>query len=114
MVCIAPGDQEGVLTHFARLALAATGVGQVAVGRPRQGAVGIGHSYEEALNALDVAQRMGLDDPLLRAADLLVFPVLARDRQALVDRCSTRSACTSTPAAWLPPRPGTCRSACAR
>ncbi|MFF1318552.1 PucR family transcriptional regulator [Streptomyces chartreusis] len=35
--------------------------------------------------ALDVAQRMGFDDPLLRAADLLVFPVLARDRQALVD-----------------------------
>lgn len=47
--------------------------------------MGIGHSYEEALNALDVAQRMGFDDPLLRAADLLVFPVLARDRQALMD-----------------------------
>ncbi|MFB8245269.1 PucR family transcriptional regulator [Streptomyces sp. NPDC055952] len=85
MVCIAPGDQEGVLTHFARLVHAATGAGQVALGRPRKGAVGIGHSYEEALNALDVAQRMGFDDPLLRAADLLVFPVLARDRQALVD-----------------------------
>lgn len=28
---------------------------------------------------------MGFDEPLLRAADLLVFPVLARDRQALVD-----------------------------
>ncbi|WP_406419708.1 PucR family transcriptional regulator [Streptomyces sp. NBC_01614] len=89
MVCIAPGDQDDVLAHFARLAHAATGVGQVAVGRPRQGAVGIGHSYEEALNALDVAQRMGLDDPLLRAADLLVFPVLARDRQALVDLVHT-------------------------
>lgn len=38
----------------------------------------------KALNALDVAQRMGIDDPLLHAADLLVFPVLARDRQALV------------------------------
>jgi DNA-binding PucR family transcriptional regulator len=85
MVCIAPGDQDDVLTHFAKLVHAVTGAGQVALGRPRQGAVGIGHSYEEALNALDVAQRMGFDDPLLRAADLLVFPVLARDRQALVD-----------------------------
>lgn len=85
MVCIAPGDQDEVLTHFAKLVYAATGDSQVAVGRPREGAVGIGHSYEEALNALDVAQRMGLDDPVLRAADLLVFPVLARDRQALVD-----------------------------
>ncbi|MEU6304968.1 PucR family transcriptional regulator [Streptomyces chartreusis] len=85
MVCIAPGDQAEVLTYFAKQAHAATEGGQVAIGRPRSGAVGIGHSYEEALNALDVAQRMGFDDPLLHAADLLIFPVLARDRQALVD-----------------------------
>jgi sugar diacid utilization regulator len=85
MVCIAPGDQEDVLTYFAKQAFAATGRMQVAIGRPRPGTIGIGHSYEEALNALDVAQRMGLDEPLLRAADMLVFPVLARDRQALMD-----------------------------
>ncbi|MFJ3670520.1 PucR family transcriptional regulator [Streptomyces sp. NPDC090106] len=85
MVCIAPGDQSDVLTHFAKRAHAATDGGQVAIGRPREGVVGIGHSYEEALNALDVAQRMGYDDPVLHAVDLLVFPVLARDRQALVD-----------------------------
>jgi sugar diacid utilization regulator len=85
MLCIAPGDQADVLTYFAKQAHAATDGGQVAIGRSRPGAIGIGHSYEEALNALDVAQRMGFDDPLLRAADLLVFPVLARDRQALMD-----------------------------
>lgn len=86
MVCVAPGDQADVLVHFAKLVHATTdGAGQVAIGRVRTGPVGIGHSYEEALNALDVAQRMGFDDPLLRAADLLVFPVLARDRQALLD-----------------------------
>ncbi|MEU9378497.1 helix-turn-helix domain-containing protein [Streptomyces sp. NPDC048255] len=85
MVCIAPGDQDDVLLHFAKQAHAATDGGRTAIGRPRPGAVGIGHSYEEALNALDVAERMGFDEPLLRAADLLVFPVLARDRQALVD-----------------------------
>ncbi len=89
MLCIAPGDQDEVLTHFAKQAHAATEGGQVAIGRPRPGVVGIGHSSEEALNALDVAQRMGYEDPLLRAADLLVFPVLARDRQALVDLVSS-------------------------
>ncbi|MFJ3518911.1 MULTISPECIES: PucR family transcriptional regulator [unclassified Streptomyces] len=85
MVCIAPGGQDDVLTHFAKHAHAATDGGQVAIGTSRSGVVGIGHSYEEALNAFDVARRMGFDQPLLRAADLLVFPVLARDRQALVD-----------------------------
>jgi hypothetical protein len=89
MVCIAPGDQDDVLTHFAKRSYAATGRAQVAIGRSRSGTVGIGHSYEEALNALDVAQRMGLEEPLLRAADLLVFPVLARDRQALLDLVSS-------------------------
>ncbi|MEU6947422.1 helix-turn-helix domain-containing protein [Streptomyces sp. NPDC046316] len=85
MVCIAPADQDDVLVHFAKRAHAATDGGKVAIGRLRPGAGGIGHSYEEALNALDVARRMGFEEPLLRAADLLVFPVLARDRQALVD-----------------------------
>ncbi|MFJ7260318.1 PucR family transcriptional regulator [Streptomyces globosus] len=89
MVCVAPAEQDDVLVHFAKRAHAATEGGQVAIGRPRRGAVGIGHSYEEALNALDVAHRMGFDEPLLRAADLLVFPVLARDRQALVDLVET-------------------------
>ncbi|WP_406010312.1 helix-turn-helix domain-containing protein [Streptomyces sp. NBC_00637] len=85
MVCIAPADQDEVLTHFAQYVRDTTGRARVAIGRPRPGPVGIGQSYEEALNALDVARRMGLDEPLLRAGDLLVFPVLTRDRQALVD-----------------------------
>jgi sugar diacid utilization regulator len=85
LVCIAPGDQNDVLTYFAKRAHAATDGGRVAIGRPQPGPGGVVHSYEEALNALDLAERMGLDDPLLRAADLLVFPVLTRDRQAMAD-----------------------------
>ncbi|MFM9371471.1 PucR family transcriptional regulator [Streptomyces sp. Da 82-17] len=85
LICIAPGDQNDVLTHFAKQAHAATSGGRVALGRPHNGASGVVHSYEEALNALDLAERMHLDDPLLRAADLLVYPVLARDRQAMAD-----------------------------
>ncbi|CAM5698034.1 PucR family transcriptional regulator OS=Streptomyces alboniger OX=132473 GN=CP975_02135 PE=3 SV=1 [Streptomyces alboniger] len=85
LVCVAPAHQEDVLTHFAKLSHAATDGGRVAIGRPRPGPTGVAHSYEEALNALELAERMGFDEPVLHAADLLVFPVLTRDRQALVD-----------------------------
>ncbi|KAF0646084.1 PucR family transcriptional regulator [Streptomyces fradiae] len=85
LVCVAPGDQDDVLLYFAKQAHAATDGGRVAIGRPHPGPGGVVHSYEEALNALDLADRMNLDDPLLRAADLLVFPVLTRDRQAMAD-----------------------------
>jgi sugar diacid utilization regulator len=89
LVCIAPGDQGDVLAYFAKQAYAATEGGQVAVGRPHVGAGGVVHSYEEALNALDLAGRMNLSDPVLHAADLLVYPVLARDREAMADLVRT-------------------------
>ncbi|QQC87656.1 PucR family transcriptional regulator [Streptomyces alfalfae] len=85
LVCVAPAHQDDVLAHFAKLSHAATDGGRVALGRPRPGPTGIAHSYEEALNTLELAARMGFDEPVLHAADLLVFPVLTRDRQALVD-----------------------------
>ena len=74
LVCIAPGDQDEVLAFFAKQAYAATDGGQVAIGRPQPGAGGVVQSYEEALNALDLADRLDLDEPVLRAADLLVYP----------------------------------------
>ncbi|WJV48970.1 PucR family transcriptional regulator [Streptomyces flavofungini] len=85
LVCIAPGDQDEILTYFAKQAHAATDGGRVAIGRPQPGPGGVVQSYEEALNALDLAERLELDDPVLRAADLLVYPVLTRDRQAMAD-----------------------------
>ncbi|MFJ8533576.1 PucR family transcriptional regulator [Streptomyces sp. NPDC093591] len=85
LICIAPGDQDDVLTFFAKQAHAATDGGRVAIGRPHPGAGGVVHSYEEALNALDLADRLDLDEPVLRSADLLVYPVLTRDRQAMAD-----------------------------
>lgn len=85
LVCIAPGDQDDVLSHFAQQAHAATDGSRVAVGRPRSGAGGVVHSYEEALSTLELADRLDLDEPVVRAADLLVYPVLARDRQAMAD-----------------------------
>ncbi|MCX5424252.1 CdaR family transcriptional regulator [Streptomyces sp. NBC_00078] len=85
LLCIAPGHQDEVLAHFAKQAHAATDGGRVAIGRPQPGPGGVVQSYEEALNALELAERLDLDDPVLRAADLLVYPVLTRDRQAMAD-----------------------------
>ncbi|MFJ3905770.1 PucR family transcriptional regulator [Streptomyces sp. NPDC090025] len=89
LICIAPADEPEVLSHFAKRAYAATDGGLVAIGRPHAGAGGVVHSYEEALNALDLAGRMNLDGPVLYAADLMVFPVLLRDRQAMADLVRT-------------------------
>lgn len=85
LVCVAPGDQDDLLDFFATQALAVIEGGRVALGRPQPGAGGVVQSYEEALNALDLAERLELAAPVLRAADLLVFPVLTRDRQAMAD-----------------------------
>ncbi len=85
LICIAPGDQDDVLAFFAKQAYAATDGSRVAIGRPQTGAGGVVHSYEEALSTLELAERLELDEPVLRAADLLVYPVLTRDRQAMAD-----------------------------
>ncbi|MFD5111234.1 PucR family transcriptional regulator [Streptomyces sp. NPDC058391] len=86
LVCVVPGDQDDeVLGYFAKQAFAATDGGRVAIGRPRPGVGGVVQSYEEALNVLDLAERLDLDDPVLRASDLLVYPVLTRDRQAMTE-----------------------------
>ncbi|MFI7321338.1 PucR family transcriptional regulator [Streptomyces venezuelae] len=85
LVCIAPGDQGEVLAFFAKHAYAAIDGARVVIGRPQPGPGGVVQSYEEALNALDLAERLELDEPVLHAADLLVYPVLTRDRQAMAD-----------------------------
>ncbi|MEU6484040.1 helix-turn-helix domain-containing protein [Streptomyces sp. NPDC046887] len=89
LICVAPGDQGEFLRHFAKQAYGATEGGRVAIGRAHPGVGGVVQSYEEALNALEFAARMGLDDPVLHAADLLVYPVLARDRGAMADLVRT-------------------------
>ena len=58
---------------------------RVAVGRPYTGPTGVLRSYEEATDALDVADRLGLADPVVHAEDLLMYRVILRDRAALAD-----------------------------
>jgi len=85
LVCVAPTAQQAAFDAFVKLAA----LGRIAVSRPHSGAVGVVRSYEEALSALDLADRLGLTAPVLNAADLLVFPVLMRDRAAMADLVRT-------------------------
>lgn len=85
LVCVAPTTQRPALDAFVKLASG----GRVAISRPHSGAVGVVRSYEEALSALDLADRLGLTASVLNSADLLVFPVLMRDRAAMSDLVRT-------------------------
>jgi hypothetical protein len=85
LVCVVTTTQPQVLDAFVKTAAAP----RAAIGRPHSGAVGVVRSYEEALSALDLADRLGLTAPVLNAADLLVFPVLMRDRAAMSDLVRT-------------------------
>ncbi|MFF2119869.1 PucR family transcriptional regulator [Kitasatospora sp. NPDC058184] len=95
LVCIAPDSERAVLDAFAELTLRpGSGRGyqpvrRVATGRRHSGPSGVLRSYEEALDALDYAQRLGLPARQLRAEELLVFPVLMRDRSAMADLVRT-------------------------
>ena len=83
LVCIVPSGpgEAPAVQAFAAL----TEGRRVVVGRPHSGPGGVVRSYEEARNALEQANRLNLPGRLLRAADLLVLPVLLRDREALED-----------------------------
>ena len=62
---------------------------RIVVGRPYPGPSGVVRSYEEAAEALDVAERLGLPETVASAADLLVYQVLLRDRTAITDLVRT-------------------------
>ena len=91
------GDEAGRAARALARVLAQappTGDGQpagwrVVVGRSYPGPSGVVRSYEEASDALDVARRLGLPDPVANAADLLIYQVLLRDREAITDLVRT-------------------------
>jgi hypothetical protein len=62
---------------------------RIAVGRSYPGPSGVVRSYDEAEDAFDVAQRLGLADPVVSATDLLIYQVLLRDRAAITDLVRT-------------------------
>lgn len=57
----------------------------IGVGRPHRGVASVAMSYKEALDALDLAERLDITDPVVHAEQLLVYRVLTRDREAMSD-----------------------------
>ncbi|WP_233156977.1 CdaR family transcriptional regulator [Amycolatopsis sp. KNN50.9b] len=91
LLCLAPGAAHPAVAEFARhLGILLAGrAWQIGVGRPHPGPGGVLRSFQEARNALELAESLGLTAPVLNAADLLVFQVLYRDRAAIVDLVDT-------------------------
>ncbi|MFC6087518.1 PucR family transcriptional regulator [Sphaerisporangium aureirubrum] len=90
LVCVAPGAltaATGEFAHHVRAALASEW--RVGIGRPHRGPGGVVTSYREAGDAIRLGDRLGLRPQVLKAADLLVFPVLLRDREAIEDLITT-------------------------
>jgi sugar diacid utilization regulator len=91
LVCISAGGLRGVSAELAHLLLAELGAGkwQLGVGRAQPGLRGLATSLDEARGTLDHAEKLGFTAPVLNAGDLLVFPVLLRDRDAITDLVTT-------------------------
>jgi len=95
LIVVFPSPDRAAIDHVLvklRIALgphSGTGTWQIGVGRPGSGADGVVSSYQEARDALELAQRVGLEDPVVDARELLVYNVLLRDRAAIADLVRT-------------------------
>ncbi|TDD38977.1 PucR family transcriptional regulator [Nonomuraea terrae] len=86
LVCVAPATLSAAVGEFTHHVRARFAPGwRVGVGRAHRGPGGVVASYREAAQALELADGLGLTLDVVKAADLLVFPVLLRDRGAIED-----------------------------
>ncbi|MGY1593668.1 PucR family transcriptional regulator [Geodermatophilus sp. SYSU D00708] len=81
----ARGADLGELLQQDLRRLRVTGRWRVAAGRAFPGVWGVPRSYEEAREALALADRLSSDDDVVHARDVLVHRVLGRDQAAIVD-----------------------------
>ncbi|MGW0803513.1 PucR family transcriptional regulator [Nonomuraea sp. NPDC002799] len=86
LVCVTPATLPAAVGEFTHHVRARFPAGwRAGVGRAHRGPSGVVSSYREAAQALEVADGLGLRIDVVKAADLLVFPVLLRDRSAMED-----------------------------
>ena len=81
----APGADVGEVLQQDLRRLRVAGRWRVAAGRAFPGVWGVPRSYEEAREALALADRLSSDDDVVHARDLLVYRVLGRDQAAIAD-----------------------------
>jgi sugar diacid utilization regulator len=81
----ARGADVGELLQQDLQRLRIAGRWRVAAGRPFPGVWGVPRSYEEAREALVLADRLSSGDDVVHPRDLLVYRVLGRDQAAIVD-----------------------------
>ncbi|UBU11263.1 PucR family transcriptional regulator [Nonomuraea gerenzanensis] len=90
LVCVAPATLPAAVGEFTHHVRARFPPGwRVGVGRAHRGPGGVVTSYREAAQALELADGLRLAVDVVKAADLLVFPVLLRDRGAIEDLVSS-------------------------
>ena len=86
LACVVPESGEAADVLLERLRTREPAVAwRVVVTRARPGVAGVRDSWREALETLDVADRLGLAPGLVRTDDLLAHRALLRDRAALTD-----------------------------
>ena len=89
VVFAAPDDVaiEHVVAQLSNTLSATRSVGtwQLAVGRAASGADGVATSYREARDVLELADRLGIDDPVVVGRDLAVYRMLLHDRASLTE-----------------------------
>lgn len=62
---------------------------QAAIGRTLPGAGSVRVSYEQAGSALDLAERLGLEDAVVDSGQLVIYEMLLRDRAAIDELIAT-------------------------
>lgn len=84
LVCIVPAATDATVADLTALLHRTVGE-RIGIGRPHSSPRGVVQSYQEATEALDLAARLRLPDPVIEADRLLVYRVLLRDRAAIAE-----------------------------